>query len=167
MINFGATQITAKCSKKTLDSLQKLIYHKKTVEKTRVRLSYDAAFYLWDKLRWKHNKVRIIHPGNLEWMIIEIKSKRLGVLSSRGHGQLLVEHGWDVVEFFFDRNDLVDPYIVYFKKNATDLLIEMLDDIVNRIEQLRIRDETNFKWKDGKIDFVGIRQAQLFNPIQP
>lgn len=167
MINFESSQITAKCSEKVYNFIQKVIFTKEKVRKTRVQLSYDAAFYVWDKLRWGENKITIWHSGRFEWMIVSIKTKRLSVLESKGGGKLLVEHGWDTIEFFLDRNDLVDPYVVSFKKNVKDLLTDILDDIVNRVEQLRIRDETNFEWKDGKVSFAGLRQAQLKDPLQP
>ena len=170
MINFGPAQITAKCRIQVwrgINLVQSLGILKHSVKQSRVQLSYDAAFYVWDKARWADNKIVIGHPGRFEWMLVSIKTKRLGVLESQGGGKLVVEHGWDEIEFFLDRNDLVDPYLPYFKNNAKQLLADLLDDIVNRVEPLRIRDKKHFEWKNGKVSFIGIRQAMLKEPLQP
>ena len=147
MISIGVSQVVARCTK-VREPLPGSI-----IEALCFPFSYEAALYIWDKARWKGNFIIIKAPPKLDWLIFDVRAPRLGVIEQQGKGRLLVEQGEDRDMFFMNRNFLVDPYLLYFK-GGMNLLVDVLDDAINRLEPLIVHDPRHFIWEGEKFKFI-------------
>lgn len=124
------------------------------------KLSYEAALWLWDQVRWKTNRIevnRIFEERPLIIFIGFVVYHAVMAVDVVEHPRLYGKPDWiQRGKFFIERSDFIDPYFFdHVNTNRVkDLLVAILDDVINRPEPLRVHDTKNFVWQGGYLTKV-------------
>lgn len=161
MIKINPEAIRASCRFRSVstqatlgDFEHELDYAKET---TNMALSYEAALILWDMARWPGNRIVIFQTDKDNVMLlpkpvvdvrITVARRMMQVIGPKTKKGWPVKNRWIGWRLYFDTRNLIDPTIQHTLQGVGSkvFLAEILHDVINRPEPLRVHDTVRYQW---------------------